>query len=424
MEIDKSGKVTLQISVDINGAMLEVEERIQQALNGAGCELTEKALEQFDTDGSPVMTGSIKWTRRCTNTKTYQTPYGGVKVNRHVYQTSKGGKIYVPMEAGARIVSSATPRFAKMIASKYAHLNAAAVVADLEDNHARSTSRATLQRIADCVGAIAAAKEESWSYDTPELDQAISTVVCSLDGAMLLTVNDGWRETMVGSLSLYDCDGERQHTTYFGAAPQYGKEEFFKRFERELGSIKEHYPDALYLGIADGAANNWSFLNKHTEKQLLDFYHVTEYLAKVAYAAHPEKTGKPARQLWLKDRCHQLKHEPGAAKAILKEMQGYARKRKLNETIRADLTAAISYFKNHVHVMDYASHVEQKLPIGSGVTEAACKTLVKQRFCCSGMRWKEPGIRTVLSLRSLIQTEGRWEQFWNKIERYGVPCLN
>ncbi len=121
MAIDKSGKVTLQISVDINGPMLEVEERIQQALNGAGCELTEKALEQFDTDGSPVMTGSIKWTRRCTNTKTYQTPHGGVKVNRHVYQTSKGGKIYVPMEAGARIMSSATPRFAKMIASKYAH---------------------------------------------------------------------------------------------------------------------------------------------------------------------------------------------------------------------------------------------------------------------------------------------------------------
>ena len=78
MEIDKSGKVTLQISVVINGPMLEVEERIQQALNGAWCELTEKALEQFDTDGSLVMTGSIKWTRRCTNTKTYQTPHGAM----------------------------------------------------------------------------------------------------------------------------------------------------------------------------------------------------------------------------------------------------------------------------------------------------------------------------------------------------------
>ena len=159
----------------------------------------------------------------------------------------------------------------------------------------------------------------------------------------------------------------------------------------------------MYLGIADGAANNWNFLNKHIEKQLLDFYHVTEYLAKVAYAAHPEKTGKPAHQQWLKDRCHRLKHEPGAVQAILKEMQGYTRKRKLSDAIRENLSAAISYFKNHLHMMDYASHEKQKMPIGSGVTEAACKRLVKPRFCCSGMRWKEPGIKTVLSLRSLNQ---------------------
>jgi len=104
-------------------------------------------------------------------------------------------------------------------------------------------------------------------------------------------------------------------------------------------------------------------------------------------------------------------------------MEGFTRKRKLNETIRTDLSSAISYFENHIDLMDYPSHVKRKLPIGSGVIEAACKTLVKQRFCCSGMRWKEAGIKTVLSLRSLIQTEGRWEQFWNKIERFCVSCL-
>ena len=217
MTIDESGNVTLEISVNVKGAMLEVEQRIQQALNDAGCGLTEKALEQFDTDGTPVMTGSIKWTRRCKNTQTYQTPYGAVKVNRNVYQTSKGGKTYVPLEVGARMVRCSTPRFAMVISNKYARLNAEAVVADLKENHERSTTRGTLQKIADSVGAIAAAKEQSWTYDTPKLDQAISCVACSLDGAMLLTVNEGWRETMVGALSLYDCDGERQHTTYFGA---------------------------------------------------------------------------------------------------------------------------------------------------------------------------------------------------------------
>ena len=35
--------------------------------------------------GSPVMTGPVKWPRRCRNLKTYQTPYGGMSVERNVY---------------------------------------------------------------------------------------------------------------------------------------------------------------------------------------------------------------------------------------------------------------------------------------------------------------------------------------------------
>ena len=38
---------------------------------------------------------------------------------------------------------------------------------------------------------------------------------------------------------------------YLGEAPEHGS--FFKRLEDEIH--KEQYPDALYLGIADGAKN-------------------------------------------------------------------------------------------------------------------------------------------------------------------------
>src|SRR3954471_12292112 len=36
---------------------------------------------------------------------------------------------------------------------------------------------------------------------------------------------------------------------------------------------------------------------------------------------------------------------------------------------------------NHHGQMKYAERVEAKLPIGSGVTEAACKTIIKMRMC-------------------------------------------
>ena len=71
--------------------------------------------------------------------------------------------------------------------------------------------------------------------------------------------------------------------------------------------------------------------------------------------------------------------------------------------------------------MKYAERVEAKVPIGSGVTEAACKTLIKMRMGRGGAKWKEEGAAAVLSLRTLIYSEGRWEQFWSKIDRYGFP---
>ena len=63
----------------------------------------------------------------------------------------------------------------------------------------------------------------------------------------MLMRNDGYREAMVGNISLYDLDGERQHTIYLGEASEHGKGSFFKRLEDEI--VKEQYPDVLYLGI-------------------------------------------------------------------------------------------------------------------------------------------------------------------------------
>ena len=199
---------------------------------------------------------------------------------------------------------------------------------------------------------------------------------------------------------------------------------FCKRLEKEISTVKKHYPDALYLGIADGATSNWSFLETHTSRQLLDFFHVTEYLATVAYAAYPGKTDKPKRDIWLNERCTQLKHDSKAVEALIAEMQQLAKKKSLTKTIKDNLLAALTYFINHRHMMDYATQVKKRLPIGSGVTEAACKTLVKQRLCGSGMRWKDKGAKVILSLRALVQSTGRWQQFWGNIEQYGAQvCL-
>jgi hypothetical protein len=412
-------ELTIQVTIKLIGSLLEMENTILDSCNEIGCLATTEALQKFDTDGSPIKLGETKMTARGKDNKTYQTPYGSVQLERYVYQTSKGGRIYCPLEYNARIIQGATPKFAQQIAHKYANMNAPAVCRDLEENHHRKIAHSYLQDVSDWVGGIAQAKEELWEYAIPLLNEAITTVVVSLDGAYVLMRDDGYREAMVGNISLYEVTGKRLHTVYIGEAPEYGKGSFFQRLEKEIATVKNHYPDALYLGIADGAKNNWSFLEHHTSRQLLDFFHVTEYLANVSYAAYPGKTDKPKRTIWLNERCKQLKREPGAVETLISEMEKLAQKNSLTKSIKENLQAALTYFKNHRQMMDYAMHIEKNLPIGSGVTEAACKTLVKQRLCGSGMRWKDQGAKVILSLRALVQSKGRWQQFWDKIDQYG-----
>ena len=105
-------EVTLEVTVDLKGTLLEMEGAIQEASNAVGRCATEEALKRFDTDGSPIRVGALKLTARGRDPKPYQTPYGVVDVERYVYQTSRGGRIYCPLEQQARIIRGATPLFA------------------------------------------------------------------------------------------------------------------------------------------------------------------------------------------------------------------------------------------------------------------------------------------------------------------------
>ncbi len=248
---------TVTLEIPYMGSMLDAEEAIQQALNQAGVAATEEALSRFDADGDPIRLGPAKFTSMGKVRKEYQTPYGVAAVERHVYQGSKGGKTYCPLDQGARIVVSSTPRFAKVVAHKYAEFGAGRVLEDLAVNHGRKVAKAFVQDVADAVATVALAKEGAWEYALPTFDEPVATVTVGLDGTCMLTCESGWREAMVGTFGFYNKDGDRLHTVYTAATPEYGKLTFFERFDRELDRIKAAHPDALYVGVADGAKDNW-----------------------------------------------------------------------------------------------------------------------------------------------------------------------
>ena len=57
--------------------------------------------------------------------------------------------------------------------------------------------------------------------------------------------------------------------------------------------------------------------------------------------------------------------------------------------------------------LDYCQYRRDHLPIGSGVTEAACKTVFTQRLKQSGMTWKLEGGQWIVDLR-VSYLSGTW----------------
>ena len=177
-------QLVIEVSVPLLRSMLYGEEVVQAAVNAVGMLATTSLLKCFDTDGSPIVLGNVRLSSKGLVEKDYETPYGKVSLARHVYQSATGGSTYCPLDEGARIIRSATPKLANMIANKYARSSVDEVQADFGDNHGRDLSRGHIQDIADQVGTMAIAKEAHWRY-APAVTEAVATVAIGIDGAMM-----------------------------------------------------------------------------------------------------------------------------------------------------------------------------------------------------------------------------------------------
>jgi len=415
----KNNTITIQFTVEFTGQLLKDEQSLQQSINEAGQVAMVPMLKQFDTNGEPIRVDGVKHTVKDYAPQTYETPYGPVQVERYTYQTSKGGRAYVPLENDARMVLNSTPRYAQIVSGKYSRFGADSIREDLLECNGREISRNYAKKLSDVVGTIAQCYETEWEYELPQFEQPVHCVTIGLDGTCMLMQDDGWREAMCGSIAFYDDQGERLHTIYCSATPEYGKDKFKDKFAREIERVKEKFPDVLYIGLADGAPDNWIFLKKYTKRLLLDFYHAREYISKAASAIFcRDQTNK---KIWEDNFSHDLKHKQGTAGRFIKELEQQKANLDSKNFIERDedIRKVITYYKNHKNKMFYARHIKDNLPIGSGVTEAACKTLIKQRMCISGSRWKDDGASCVLALRTLNLTKGRWQQFWGYVMRHG-----
>jgi hypothetical protein len=139
---------------------------------------------------------------------------------------------------------------------------------------------------------------------------------------------------------------------------------------------------------------------------------VLERVKKALDAYHGESTSdSPAAfaqmRIWLRE-------EDDGAERVIRALR-YRRTASKGAT-RDTISCQITYFEKRKEKMRYKRLLDQNLPVGSGVVEAACKTLATQRMKRSGMSWRADGGQAILTFRSLIQSS-RWSRGWRLLSR-------
>ena len=380
------------------------------------CAVTEEALARHDVDLPFVFIDGEMHRRACRCAQTYLTAAGAVSVTRTLYRARRGERAVAALERrvgivegywtplaarqGAMLVSHLTPRDAEQVLATLGHMQ---------------PSKSSLDRLPKALSARWEAQREAFEATvreaSVEVPEAARAVVVSLDGVMA-PMRGGYREASCATVSLVDEAGGRLHSVRMGRMPESHKATLKTMLAAEVEAVLAQRPDLTVVKLADGAKDNWTFLTCALPDgvELIDFYHAAEQLKGALDAAHGVDSPKAAAQ--FEKFRHRLRHEPDGVERVIRALV-YLRSKYPN---RERITQVLGYFRTNRHRMGYADAKAQGLPIGSGVVEAACKTLVTERLKRSGMRWGVHGGQAILTLRSLVQSR-RFDHAWPLLAR-------
>jgi hypothetical protein len=375
--------------------------------------------------------------------ETYLSAAGPVRIERQLYRPAgRNAKRICPLELRAGMLNGYwTPRAARHGAVVLAQISAGAAAALFQELGARQPSRSTLDRLPRTVSAHWDAHRSEWEAalqtQEPVPAEAV-TLAIAVDGVRVplkppaaerweratkrtapgkqASGSTGYREVGCGTLTLYDRRGERLATVQYARMPEAKQETLAAQRQAEAHALLGARPDLRRVYLADGAESNWDLLaavdqavgrNPLKSVQLVDFYHACEHLQggcdAIGGASTVRGQAEVARLRTL------LKEADDGAERIIRTLH-YHRGR-ASGSRRKRIGAALTYFRPQRARMHSAAYQRPHLPLGSGVVEAACKTLVPQRLKGSGMAWSIAGGQALLTLRSLLQS-GRWAQAW------------
>ncbi len=435
----------------------DYEAQLHALVSAVECEGLGEELARHDVDVPVVVIGGVGHRQVLRCEETYFAPPGEVRVMRSLYSTrdGPGGLALCPMELRAGIVEGRwTPRAAKQALWFVAQMTPQTV----EDLYARlgglTPSKSTLDRLPKAISSDWETRREDFEAALRAQEKVPDTAVAvglSLDGVMVpmkdgkreekrqLALAEGKRtrgpagrqEAACGTLAFYDKDYREEDGTHLGTIrlarmPESKKVTLKSMLTAELMAVLAVRPDLVVVLMGDGAKDNWTYLSalkkqlKASHKiealELVDFCHAADHLADALNAAYGENT--PMARAQFQKLRHVLRHDLKGAIKVTRALLHLHERRPRKKVIEREL----KYFRKNRKRMLYADFAARGLPIGTGIMEAACKTLVAQRLRCSGMAWADEGGQAILTLRSLIQSK-RFDPAWELIAKSYVRAV-
>jgi hypothetical protein len=406
------------------GRFENFERELHEHLQAFERELLTEELARYDVDCERILVCGRVYRRSLRCEETYTSTAGPIRVPRTLYARSEGGATECPLELRAGIVDGRwTPRAAELVAFTMANQTPGECEALFQKLGGMTPSRSSLDRLPRKLSARWESDRAAWEAAIrcrEPVPQRAYTLALSVDGVMVPMREAGaaerdnavaWREAGCATATLYTEDGERILTRRWGRMPQKHKVDLQTQLAAEYAAVKDRV--AVVVKISDGAHDNWRLLNEIAPDgiEILDFHHAFGHVHSALEALWGEGTvqvraeGERLRTI--------LRDQHGGVDVVIGFLNRQARKCTVAKARRA-VRSEIRYLRAQRHRMDYAHLQARGLPIGSGVVEAACKTLVTARLKRSGMRWRKPGGQAVLTFRSLQQSD-RWDAAWEHL---------
>ena len=382
-------------------------------------------MPQIEIDGE-------RYRRVLRGETTYNSAAGPVRVERSLYRPPGGGASVRPLDLNAGIIEGYwTPLAAKQASWAVAHLTPKESEELFEMLGNMTPSKSTLDRLPKALNSHWEAHRLSFETTLRNEEtvpgEAVSIGV-SLDGVMVPMKDgdrqgkreqakaqgkppsgpSGYQEVGCGTISYYDRDGERLATRRLARMPESHKVTLKSQLTAEVMSALIERPDLKVVKLADGAPDNWTYLSDTLPfgDECLDFYHASDHLSDALAAAYGD--GTPAYHERFETLRAVLRDDPHGPDKVIQALCRLRTRHPRRQVIHQ----TVNYFREHRHRMPYARLRAQNVPIGSGIVEAACKTLATQRLKRSGMRWRQAGGQAILTFRALCQSD-RFERAWD-----------